>query len=229
MQKYSALILVCQAVFAVIWIYRGRRRRHPDDHPRCQKCGYDLFGQPTPLVICNECGATLANNGSVEIGFKPAKRSMIFSGIRTLIFPVVVVFGSAYFWQRSGGWIPYAPTGWVISSASSNEITMQMTALNELKKRIAAHELNDAQWEELAKAAIVYRSNPANDVDPFWEPMMEAGFAGNHLSGAMRQRYRDCMVRQFQGADPNSVRAVMVGADLQRLDSITQAAPARLN
>jgi hypothetical protein len=193
------IVYLLQLVIGAIWIYRGRRRKFKDHHPHCQRCGYDLFGLPAPLLICNECGASLTAKESIEVGFKPRKPDLISRGIMLLIVPIIMLGMGTRFYFTSGKWIPYAPTGWVVAAAGSKDTVLHVTAMQELTTRVPSQTLTDAQWEAMAEFAIVDRSKPVGQWDPWWGSIMKTAFEKHHLSASTRQRYRNTVVAKTAG------------------------------
>ena len=222
MFRYLLILYVLQLVFGIVWIYRGRRRELKDDHPHCQKCGYDLFGLPAPLLICNECGASLTAKGSIEVHFKPRKLYLIFNGISLLIVPVFMLWQGVNFLFATGRWIPYAPTSWVVSAANSNDFITRYKATEELSKRIPFQQLTNEQWEKLAQIATNDRTKPVGQWDPQWDSIMMMAFKGNHLSESTRQQYMDTIAAKTYG---NNFSAWEARDDLKNLQAIPQPPP----
>jgi len=210
-------MLLLQFLMTAVTVYRGRRRKFKDDHPHCRHCGYDLFGQPAPLLICNECGLSLSAKGSVVVGFKPRKPGLILIVITLLLFPCVYVGDNVYFWMRAGNWIPYAPTNWVISSTGSKDFMKQQNAMAEVTRRIASQTLTDAQWEAIAQAAIADRSQPVDFWDIGWQPIMKTAWVGHHLSDSTRQKYRNCLITKIRTTDFG--HGLLVRDELEKLDA----------
>jgi hypothetical protein len=58
------LITLAIALFlgGISLVARGLRGRRIDDHPLCERCGFDLTGKPQGSDICSECGAELSGS-----------------------------------------------------------------------------------------------------------------------------------------------------------------------
>jgi ribosomal protein L37E len=223
--RTTLLIILFQLSAGILLLHLGRRRKFQDKHPHCRQCGYDLFGQPTPVLTCSECGASLTSKGGIEVGCIPRKANLILAGASQIVFAIMTAGTVAQGWIQLGNWVPYATTNRLISYTSSNDVVEQMQAMTELKKRIAAGSLSDAQWETLAQSAIAYRSNKKNDWDPDWARIVNAGQSGNHLSNTTIHHYRACLIVQTHSGD--MLRELMANDELGKLDAVMKsAAPA---
>ena len=97
-------VLLCAAgiLGGLALVRLGLRGRAAGDHPRCRKCGFDLFAQPPGFTTCPECGATVATAGgliakSTRIGRRKRQWRPLMIGL-ALAVPSVAWLAGASRW-----------------------------------------------------------------------------------------------------------------------------------
>ena len=78
---------------ALVW--RGVRGRLVDDDPRCRRCGYNLIASPRRPGRCPECGATIYGLGTIRLGARKRRESLIIIGAAIMLlclFPIGLTF-----------------------------------------------------------------------------------------------------------------------------------------
>jgi len=78
---------------ALVW--RGLRGRLVDDDPRCRRCGYNLVATPRRPGRCPECGATIYGLGTIRLGARKRRESLIIIGAAIMLlclFPLGLAF-----------------------------------------------------------------------------------------------------------------------------------------
>ncbi|MDY7109637.1 MAG: hypothetical protein SYC29_13465 [Planctomycetota bacterium] len=75
------------AAFALgaLLVWRGLRGRLIDHDPRCRNCGYNLVASPHRPGLCPECGAQIYGLGTIRLGARRRRRSLIILGAAIML------------------------------------------------------------------------------------------------------------------------------------------------
>jgi hypothetical protein len=71
--------------FGVLLLWRGLRGRLTDHDPRCRKCGYNLVASPQRPGLCPECGAQIYGLGTIRLGARRRRESLVIIGAAIMI------------------------------------------------------------------------------------------------------------------------------------------------
>jgi hypothetical protein len=71
--------------FGALLVWRGLRGRLVDHDPRCRRCGYNLIASPQRPARCPECGATIYGLGTIRLGARRRRDSLVIIGAAIMI------------------------------------------------------------------------------------------------------------------------------------------------
>jgi hypothetical protein len=169
------------ALGGLLLLALGLRRRPRGSIPHCRRCDYNLTGLSGQH--CPECGADLWRpRGIVQGARRRSPASIVFGLI--LLIPGMLV---SLVHLSEFDWYPYNPTIVVIADLNS---TAAPRAWSELKTRLKANKLSDAQKSRLADACLNQHGKPtpaafANEMlDLLGERLLK-----NRLTAAQQQRF----------------------------------------
>jgi len=99
------LVLLAGLLAATAWLgafalgavlaWRGVHGRLVDDDPHCRRCGYNLIATPRRPGRCPECGATIYGLGTIRLGARKRRESLIIIGAAIMLlclFPIGLAF-----------------------------------------------------------------------------------------------------------------------------------------
>ena len=140
-------VLLCAAgiLGGLALVRLGLRGRTVGDHPRCRKCGFDLFGQPPGFTTCPECGATVATAAgliakSTRIGQRKRRWWTLAFGIALAVLPTAWLVGASELSDVNfNAMTPATALRWQAGFGGSTA----QSAVAELDRRLLAGSLSD--------------------------------------------------------------------------------------
>ena len=181
---FLAVLLIA----GLMLLITGVRGYRIGDHPVCDRCGFDLFGMPSGVSICSECGSDVAQPRAIRIGHRKRKPGLIVLGILMLLSVTLVAgFVGWETWQNIN-WEQHLPTFWLIHETASTDPASRDPALAELLRRMQAGNLSDGETQKLITRGLAFQADTSKTWVATWGDIIEsANRAGKGTSEQWRQ------------------------------------------
>ena len=182
-------IALAVAALAVVLTWRGWRGKRVGDHPFCRRCGFDLFGKPGDSHNCPECGAPLSAKGAIVIGVRQRNTIALAFGVPLLLVGLVV--GGAISWgmYRDVNWQQHKPVAWLKWEARGSDRVVQVAALRELLRRLAAGQLSNEEVASIVEMGLKAQGDMSKPWLVEWGDFIEAARGAGKASDAQWQKY----------------------------------------
>lgn len=164
----------------------GRQGRLVDDHPLCERCGFDLIGvygegAAGSASVCPECGSSLAA-GAVRYGNRTRRPALIQTGWAVTVLGALSVIFAAY---AGLGLAKHQPT-WLLAwrAPSGDQVT-----LKELALRISAGEGSPALVGRVVGEALQAQARTGAYWEWAWGDIVESARTRGLVSDEEWARY----------------------------------------
>ena len=161
----------------VIFALRGRPI---DNHPICRKCGFDLFGL-SESTRCPECGTELSAQ-AIRLGHRAVRRGALALGILVLMPSLLMTATLSVAAIKRVDLYAYKPVWWLLREADA-------PALEELRRRLAAGKLSDANLASIVSAALKAQANVNSPWLAGWGDLVEMSHASGKVSDEQWKQY----------------------------------------
>lgn len=156
-------------------IWRGLHGRPVDDDPRCRRCGYNLVASPQRPARCPECGATIYGLGTIRLGARKRRESLIIIGAAIMLLCICPI-GLAL--MPTAGTAAPAPKSVATSApqitpapaATQGPLFSLLEQLPGKSDPIEPHSHADAEQGDAPSATVevTAATDPEVDEDPPW-------------------------------------------------------------
>lgn len=185
----AVISLACGLIGGVVLAWLGWRGLRVDDHPVCQRCGFDLFGMPQGGSKCSECGADLSVPGALVDGNRRRRGGLLLAGGSLGAIAMMALIGLAWAIVSGLNLNPYKPLWMLRADAQSRSGAVSDAALTEVNARLTASKLSDGQISSFADVALDMQGNRAIAWNVKCGDFIEAAQKTKKLSDAQWKRY----------------------------------------
>lgn len=176
------LALCFMAALGIVALYTGWRGTVVNAHPRCHRCGYDLFGAGAP-GFCPECGRDLSRTGAVTFRNRRRQPRLIAAGS--------LLLAAAAGWE---GWLALKdvseekrdamkPLWWLKRESTGSNSSRATRARAEMLRRLDStvpalgEGLSEAQIRDLVEHALTIQADAPTPWAPAWGRLIERAWA----------------------------------------------------
>lgn len=170
------------AALGIVALYAGWRGTVVDEHPRCHRCGYDLFGAGAP-GFCPECGRDLSRPGAVTSRRRRRQCHLVAAGALLLAATAGWQGWRAYKDVSAEKWDSMKPLWWLKRESTSSSAARAARARDEMLRRLASTVpalglgLSEAEILDLVEHALTLQADARTPWTPDLGVLIERAWA----------------------------------------------------
>ncbi len=187
MHRLVQLLVVGLALLGARMFVRGRRGRVLDDHPVCDRCGFDLTGRTWGIGNCPECGARLDAPLAVRIGNRERQLGLMVGGLAIVAVTAVPMLTTLAISVLQIDTVHIEPV-WLLLRDVRDPYS-RYAACVEILDRQKRGQLSVANERQVVATALRLQADLSQPWDPRWGDIVEAIHTAGRLPVADWQTY----------------------------------------
>lgn len=185
----SLLFLLVLLVAGLMLLITGVRGYRIGDHPICHRCGFDLFGLPSGVSICSECGSDVSQPNSIRIGHRKRQPGSILLGVLFLLTFAFVASFAGWETAQNINWEQHLPTFWLVHETASADPASRDPAFAELLRRMRAGNLSEGETQKLVVRGLAFQADTSKAWVTAWGDIVESAHTAGKLTTAQWRQY----------------------------------------
>ena len=183
------VLLALLGLAGIVLLALGLRGRRVGDHPHCRRCGFDLIARPAGSMKCPECGSDLTRPHSTQTGLKRRRPVPLLAGAVMMLLSASILGVAGYAASRQANFNPYKPVWLLTRELGSADPSTREAAIAEIRSRISAGKISDAQLNALTSRALALQADTTRPWVSAWGDLVEQARKSGKLSDVDWQRY----------------------------------------